>query len=81
MHDELYNRLQQSMEDADISRREAYEESMKHRKAVKEAIEAARWVSFYLQSSFATVTVNFVCCHSNDVKSSYLDTYNFGEQC
>ncbi|XP_027108354.2 U-box domain-containing protein 33 isoform X2 [Coffea arabica] len=43
MHDELYNRLQQSVEDAEISRREAYEESMKHRKAVKEAIEAARW--------------------------------------
>ncbi|KAL3517169.1 hypothetical protein ACH5RR_024071 [Cinchona calisaya] len=42
MYDELYDRLQQSMEEAEISRREAYEESMRRRKAEKEAIEARR---------------------------------------
>lgn len=47
MHDELYNRLQQTMEEADISRQEAYTESMKRRQVEKEAIEAVWRVSYY----------------------------------
>ncbi|GAA0153592.1 hypothetical protein LIER_11793 [Lithospermum erythrorhizon] len=38
--DELYDRLQQFVVDAETSRREAYEESIKRRKAEKEAIDA-----------------------------------------
>ncbi|KAL3536813.1 hypothetical protein ACH5RR_000179 [Cinchona calisaya] len=40
MHDELYGRLQQAMEEAENSRREAYEESMRRRQVEKEAIKA-----------------------------------------
>uniref|UniRef100_A0A7N0VM26 RING-type E3 ubiquitin transferase n=1 Tax=Kalanchoe fedtschenkoi TaxID=63787 RepID=A0A7N0VM26_KALFE len=40
--DELYAQLEQAMAEADTSKREAYEESLRRRKAEKEAMEAAR---------------------------------------
>lgn len=45
MDDELYTRLEQFVEEAQSSRKEAYEESVRRRKAEKEAIDAFRQVS------------------------------------
>uniref|UniRef100_A0A803KZA3 RING-type E3 ubiquitin transferase n=1 Tax=Chenopodium quinoa TaxID=63459 RepID=A0A803KZA3_CHEQI len=42
MNDDLYDQLVQAMEEADNSKREAFEESMRRRKAEKEAINAIR---------------------------------------
>ncbi|KNA19456.1 hypothetical protein SOVF_061300 isoform A [Spinacia oleracea] len=42
MNDDLYDQLVQAMEEADNSKREAFEESMRRRKAEKEAMEAIR---------------------------------------
>lgn len=44
--DEIYDRLHQYVEEAETARREAYEESIKRRKAEKDAIEARRRVTF-----------------------------------
>lgn len=44
MQDELFDRLQQYVEEAENSRREAYEESIRRGKAEKIAIEARRMV-------------------------------------
>lgn len=45
MNDDLYDQLVQAMEEADNSKREAFEESMRRRKAEKEAMEAIRKVT------------------------------------
>ncbi|XP_057510933.1 U-box domain-containing protein 33-like isoform X2 [Actinidia eriantha] len=42
MKDELYDKLKQAMEEVENSRREAFEESVRRRKAEKEAIDAFR---------------------------------------
>ena len=47
MKDELYDKLKQAMEEVENSRREAFEESVRRRKAEKEAIDAFRRVSIY----------------------------------
>lgn len=44
MHDELYDQLEQAMAEADNSRREAFEESIRRRHAEKDAMEAKRRV-------------------------------------
>ncbi|KAI7735337.1 hypothetical protein M8C21_029754 [Ambrosia artemisiifolia] len=44
MNDELYDQLIQAMAEADISKRDAFEESLRRRKAEKDAIEAKRRV-------------------------------------
>lgn len=46
MDDELYDRLEQYVAEAENSRREAFGESQKRMKAEKEAIEARRRVTF-----------------------------------
>lgn len=50
MNDELYDRYEQHVAEAETARREAFEESIKRRKAEKDAIEARRRViySFYI---------------------------------
>lgn len=45
LQDELFDRLQQYVEEAENSRREAYEESIRRGKAEKKAIEARRKVN------------------------------------
>lgn len=42
MNDDLYYQLEQAMSESENSRREAFEESMRRRKAEKEAVEAIR---------------------------------------
>lgn len=44
MNDELYDQLVQAMAEADNSKRDAFEESLRRRKAEKAAIEAKRRV-------------------------------------
>ena len=51
MNDELYDQLEQAMAEAENSRREAFEESMRRRKAEKDAIDAVRRVNFLLNCS------------------------------
>lgn len=46
MNDELYDQLEQAMAEAANSEREAFEESIRRRKAEKDAIEAKRRVNF-----------------------------------
>lgn len=46
MNDELYEQLMQAMAEADNSKRDAFEESIRRRKAEKDAIEAKRRVKF-----------------------------------
>lgn len=45
MNNELFEKLAQFVDEAEISRKELYEESMKRKKAEKEAIGAIRRVS------------------------------------
>lgn len=47
MKDEVYDQIAQAMAEADNSKREAFEESIKRRKAEKAAIDAIRRVKFY----------------------------------
>ena len=54
MNDDIYDQLELAMSEAENARREAFEESMRRRKAEKEAMEAIRKVGFQnltLQSS------------------------------
>lgn len=44
MNDELYDRLEQFVAEAESSRKEAYEESIKRKKAEKDVIDAIRRV-------------------------------------
>lgn len=46
LNDELYDQLEQAIAEAENSKREAFEESIRRRKAEKEAIEAIRRVQF-----------------------------------
>ena len=57
MNDELYDQLEQAMAEAENSRREAFEESTRLRKAKKDAIDAVRRVSFLL---YAVVSFSFL---------------------
>ena len=43
---DIYDQLELAMSEAENSRREAFEESMRRRKAEKEAMEAIRKVGF-----------------------------------
>lgn len=65
MDDELYTRLEQFVEEAQSSRKEAYEESVRRKKAEKDAIDAFRRVSLehcFLIFCFLVQTrrINFV---------------------
>ncbi|XAR63052.1 Non-specific serine/threonine protein kinase [Bertholletia excelsa] len=51
-NDELYDQLQQAMAEADNSRREAFEESMRRRKAEKDAIDAI-WKAKTLETLYS----------------------------
>lgn len=71
MNDELYDQLEQAMAEAENSKRDAFEESIRHRKAEKYAIEAKRRVNFNLLSqhkaliivfTFINLLFVFVCC-------------------
>lgn len=46
MNDELYDKLEQYVAESETARREAFEESVKRRKAEKDAIEARRRVIY-----------------------------------
>lgn len=48
MNDELLDRLDQYVAEAEDARREAFEESIKRRKAEKDAIEARRRVNLFI---------------------------------
>lgn len=48
MNDELYDKFEQYVAEAETARREAFEESIKRRKAEKDAIEARRRVIYSL---------------------------------
>lgn len=52
MHDEIYDRIEQAMAEAEKSRRDAYEESIRRRKAEKDAIEAIRRVNISQYAHF-----------------------------
>lgn len=55
MDNELYTRLEQFAEEAQSSRKEAYEESLRRKKAEKDVIDSYRRVSFctgFLSSDF-----------------------------
>jgi len=45
MNDALYEQIDQAISEAEMAKREAFQESMKRRKAEKEAIDAARKVN------------------------------------
>lgn len=46
MNDELYDQLEQAMTEAENAKRDAFEESIRRRKAEKDAIDAKRRVNF-----------------------------------
>lgn len=56
MNDELYDQLIQAMAEADNSKQDAFEESLRRRKAEKDAIEAKRRVNFV---SLSCINQNF----------------------
>lgn len=61
MNDELYVRLEQFAAEAGNSRKEAYEESVRRKKAEKDVIDSIRRVKFL------TVSVSFFFPHRNVV--------------
>jgi len=60
MNDDIYDQLELAMSEAENARREAFKESMRRRKAEKEAMEAIRKVGFQnitLQSSHSALFI------------------------
>jgi len=55
MIDDLHDHLEKAMIEDENLRREAFEESMRCRKAVKQAVEAIQKVSLYKNLSLLTV--------------------------
>ena len=54
LNDALCNQLDQAIIEAETAKREAFEESMRRRKAEKDAIEAIRKVKFLARHSFVS---------------------------
>lgn len=52
MNDHLYEHLEQAMEEAENSKRQAFEESTRRRKAEKDTVDALHKVSLFIFSFF-----------------------------